>query len=125
MATRTKGSSKSAAHAWQSPEVRDAIASLPRLIAVWPSELIAIEDPKKSAGWLAKLRKALRAERQRGIAGHWTYDLARHTELLAVYRILVGAQRETEAAKAAPGAPDLRQSLTISAGARKTNGPAR
>jgi hypothetical protein len=35
---------------------------------------------------VAKLRKALRAERRRGLAGHWTYDLARHIELLRLYR---------------------------------------
>jgi hypothetical protein len=35
---------------------------------------------------LTKLRGALRAERRRGIAGHWTYDLARHVELLHLYR---------------------------------------
>ena len=35
---------------------------------------------------LAKLRRALRAERRRGVAGHWTYDLARHVELLHLYR---------------------------------------
>jgi hypothetical protein len=42
---------------------------------------------------LAKLRRALRAERRRGIAGHWTYDLARHAELLRVYRLEISNQR--------------------------------
>jgi hypothetical protein len=32
------------------------------------------------------LRRALRAERQRGIGGHWSYDLARHAQLLHAYR---------------------------------------
>ena len=36
---------------------------------------------------VCKLRRALRAERRRGIAGHWTYDLARHAELVRVYRL--------------------------------------
>ena len=36
---------------------------------------------------VCKLRRALRAERRRGVAGHWTYDLARHVELLRVYRL--------------------------------------
>ncbi|PPD27253.1 MAG: hypothetical protein CTY20_13140 [Hyphomicrobium sp.] len=31
--------------------------------------------------FLGRLRRALRAERQRGIAGHWTYDLSRHAQL--------------------------------------------
>lgn len=55
------------------------------LIALWPSELA----DKTIAGRLrviAKLRSALRAERQRGIAGHWCYSLARHKALLSVYR---------------------------------------
>ncbi|CAN1725104.1 protein of unknown function [Hyphomicrobium sp. 1Nfss2.1] len=32
------------------------------------------------------MRRALRLERQRGIAGHWAYDLARHAALLNAYR---------------------------------------
>jgi len=35
---------------------------------------------------LAKLRRALRAERRRGLAGHWSYDLNRHVGLLSAYR---------------------------------------
>lgn len=35
---------------------------------------------------LAKLRRALRAERRRGDAGHWSYDLNRHLGLLSTYR---------------------------------------
>jgi hypothetical protein len=33
---------------------------------------------------LARLEDAARAERARGLAGHWTYDLARHTELVRI-----------------------------------------
>ena len=33
-----------------------------------------------------KLHQALRAERNRGQAGHWSYDLTRHTNLLHAYR---------------------------------------
>lgn len=33
---------------------------------------------------LARMEDAARAERRRGIAGHWTYDLARHTELVRI-----------------------------------------
>ena len=32
---------------------------------------------------LMKLRRALRAERRRGLAGHWSYDLNRHLGLSA------------------------------------------
>jgi hypothetical protein len=38
-----------------------------------------------------RLRRTLRAERRRGIAGHWTYDLARHIELLRLYRAELAA----------------------------------
>jgi hypothetical protein len=56
-----------------------------RLLLLWPHE---VEDGSREGRerLLARLRSALRAERRRGIAGHWTYDLARHVELLRVYR---------------------------------------
>jgi hypothetical protein len=65
---------------------------LPRVLPLWPREL----DDETFEGRqriLAKLRRALRAERRRGLAGHWTYDLARHVELLRVYRIELAAER--------------------------------
>jgi hypothetical protein len=58
---------------------------LPRLVPVWPHEL-ATQTPADHLRLLAKLRRALRAERQRGLAGHWAYDLARHAHLLRAYR---------------------------------------
>ena len=45
---------------------------LPRLLPLWPHELTATTNADR-ARLLARLRRALRAERQRGIAGHWTY----------------------------------------------------
>lgn len=63
----------------------DRRTTLCSVLALWPRE---IEDDSL-AGRLrivAKLRRALRAERQRGLAGHWTYDLARHAELLRAYK---------------------------------------
>jgi hypothetical protein len=63
----------------------DRRVALSRLLALWPHEL---EDESAEARLrvLGRLRKALRAERRRGLAGHWTYDLARHIELLRLYR---------------------------------------
>jgi hypothetical protein len=63
----------------------DRRVALSRLLALWPHEL---EDETAEARLriLGRLRKALRAERRRGLAGHWTYDLARHIELLRLYR---------------------------------------
>ena len=68
---------------WRDREERRAVIT--RLIPLWPSE---VEDATVAGRLqlLAKLRRALRAERRRGLAGHWTYDLARHAELLRAYR---------------------------------------
>ena len=58
---------------------------LPKLIALWPREL---EDQSLPGGLriLAKLRRALRAERARATSGHWSYDLNRHLGLLCAYK---------------------------------------
>jgi len=64
----------------------DRTTDLPRVLPLWPHELDD-ETPEGRRRILARLRRALRAERQRGLAGHWTYDLARHVELLRVYRM--------------------------------------
>lgn len=71
----------------------DRRCALGRLLPLWPHEL---EDESVPARLriVAKLRKALRAERRRGLAGHWTYDLARHVELLRLYRAELAALRE-------------------------------
>jgi hypothetical protein len=58
---------------------------LPKLIALWPHEL-ADQSPEGIFRVLAKLRRALRAERRRGLAGHWSYDLNRHLGLLSAYK---------------------------------------
>jgi hypothetical protein len=58
---------------------------LPRLLPLWPHE-VELGSIAEHALLLARMRRALRMERQRGIAGHWTYDLARHAQLLSAYR---------------------------------------
>jgi len=71
---------------------------LPKLIALWPHEL----DDESQEGMfrvLGKLRRALRAERTRGPAGHWSYDLNRHLGLLSAYkRELAGLRRRRQKA---------------------------
>jgi len=65
---------------------------LPKLIALWPHEL----DDESQEGMfrvLAKPRRALRAERSRGLAGHWSYDLNRHLGLLSAYKGELAALR--------------------------------
>lgn len=58
---------------------------LPKLVALWPKQL-ADESPEGRLLILRKLRSALRAERRRAIAGHWSYDLNRHLGLLSAYK---------------------------------------
>lgn len=58
---------------------------LARLIAVTPAE-IAATDAQTRRDILLRLERALRSERARGRAGHWTYDLNRHIGLAQAYR---------------------------------------
>jgi hypothetical protein len=70
----------------------DHRTALGRLLPLWPHELEDASAPARLRV-IARLRKALRAERRRGLAGHWTYDLARHVELLRLYRAELAALR--------------------------------
>lgn len=55
-------------------------SDLARLLPLWPEEL-ADASVAGRRRLIARLCRALRAERSRGLAGHWTYDLARHAQL--------------------------------------------
>ena len=74
---------------------------LPRLLSVSPVDIedISEEYTKKLC---LRLLSALRRERSRGRAGHWSYDLNRHIGLLQAYR----AERRTLRRKA--GTPERR-----------------
>jgi Family of unknown function (DUF6477) len=67
---------------------------LPRLVALWPHELLD-QSPEGGLHILSKLRRALRAERRRGRAGHWSYELNRHVGLLSAYRGELALLRRT------------------------------
>lgn len=67
------------------PQRYDRRRELPHILSLWPHEL-EDESPQGRRKIVSKLQRALRTERRRGIAGHWTYDLCRHVELLRVYR---------------------------------------
>jgi hypothetical protein len=68
---------------------------LPRVLPVGPDELRGAE-PETTRRIVLKLARALRAERARGRAGHWTYDLNRHMGLLQAMK----AEQERLAATA-------------------------
>lgn len=70
---------------WGNRDDNAGRAQLAALVPLWPEEL-ADRSVAGRLRLLGRLRRALRLERQRGIAGHWSYDLARHRRLLAAYR---------------------------------------
>jgi hypothetical protein len=57
---------------------------LPALVPMLPSE---IADPGETMRRriVGRLARALRAERRRGRAGHWSYDINRHIALVQAY----------------------------------------
>jgi Family of unknown function (DUF6477) len=65
-------------------DVYDRRRHLPRLLPVGPAELADESEPARRAV-LARLARAVRFERSRGRAGHWTYDLNRHLALCQAY----------------------------------------
>ena len=68
---------------------------LPRLIALWPRELCD-QTSEGSLLILSKLRCALRAERRRALAGHWSYELNRHLGLMTAYKAELGLMRRAK-----------------------------
>ena len=66
---------------------------LPRLIGIWPHDSNG-QGGISRVEIVARLEAALRSERRRGVAGHWTYDVQRHAMLitaLAAERALLGS----------------------------------
>ena len=76
----------------------DRTLALPRLIALDPRELSS-DGPELRRRIVTRLTRALRAERRRGRAGHWTYDLNRHIALLQAL------QAETDGRRRGPTRP--------------------
>lgn len=60
-------------------------AELAALLPLWPRELADLSIAGR-CHIVKTLERALRGERKRGRAGHWTYDVARHAALLRTYR---------------------------------------
>ena len=83
---------------------------LPRILPLWPAEIadLSLEGRRRV---VQKLRRALREERRRGLAGHWAYDLTRHA---ALFRAFAQEARELAALELPPirsgmGAPTARR----------------
>ncbi len=65
-------------------EAYDRARDLPKLARLDPRDLSA-ETIEGAEAILARLERALRAERNRARSGHWTYDLNRHIALRQAY----------------------------------------
>ncbi len=72
---------------WQSQLAGSARRTLVRVGAIASSEAVQV-NLAEQLELLARLRGMLRRERLRGQSGHWTYDLARHRQLLSAYSAL-------------------------------------
>ena len=94
---------------------------LPRLIALWPRELCD-QTSEGSLLILSKLRRALRAERRRALAGHWSYELNRHLGLMTAYKAELGLMRRAKFRpnRSAPAAS--RSTTAVAAPARGERG---
>ncbi len=66
-------------------EAYDRVRDLPRLARIDPLEGIA-DSAENVTKIVAKLERALRAERNRARSGHWAYDLNRHIALRQAHR---------------------------------------
>jgi hypothetical protein len=62
-------------------ETYDRGRMLVRLLPVGPDDIFG-HEPETTRRIVMKLARALRTERARGRAGHWTYDLNRHLGLM-------------------------------------------
>ncbi len=62
----------------------DRERDLPRLIRCDPNRDME-ESAEAAEAIMARLRRALRAERNKARSGHWTYDLNRHIALRQAY----------------------------------------
>ena len=85
-----RGSDRPKSKSATSPICR--VRDLQRLLPMWPTE-IADESAEARRRLMTKLRRALREERRRGLAGHWAYDLARHAALFRAYQTELAAER--------------------------------
>lgn len=90
---------------------------LPCLIALWPHELADL-SAEGGLRILSKLKRALRAERRRALAGHWSYDLNRHLGLMSAYKAELGVLRGKNS-RLSQKMPDVAQPRSGAAGRRK------
>jgi hypothetical protein len=80
-------------------EAYDRARDLPKLARLDPLDLTT-ETIAGGEAILARLERALRAERNRARSGHWTYDLNRHIALRQAY---LAETRRLDALKAGRG----------------------
>jgi Family of unknown function (DUF6477) len=98
-------------------EFFDRARHLPWLAGAMPAELEG-NDPGLTRTIIGRLERALRAERQRGKAGHWTYDMNRHIALMQALKA------ERYRLKTAVQTGRSRETGKLKTGTRNGNAPA-
>jgi hypothetical protein len=68
------------------------VRDLSKLLGLWPEEAAGIRGCDL-AGIVARLARAIRAERRRALTRDWTYDLNRHWALLRAHDAELAALR--------------------------------
>ena len=82
LAHRIPGKARGIRQAVRAGEARyERKRHLPWLARATPDE-IASDDPAVTRSIVTRLARALSAERRRGRAGHWSYDINRHIALM-------------------------------------------
>lgn len=82
---------------------------LPRLVPATP-DMLTDRSAENGARIVATLERALRAERARGRAGHWTYSLDRHIGLTQALAAEKAALR-SQSGRRSPGNNDASQRI--------------
>lgn len=100
--SRIRGCSSDGEQPWRRPYDRQR--DLPRLVPVL-AEDIGSPDLQHRLRIVAMLRRALRAERARARAGHWTYDPARHAALIRAFTLEQRSLKTRERARGAGASP--------------------
>ncbi|MFV0298352.1 MAG: hypothetical protein ACK5JT_19795 [Hyphomicrobiaceae bacterium] len=79
----------------------DRSRDLPRLIPLWPIE-ITDTSHEGALRLIRRIRRALREERRRGVAGEWCYDLRRHAGLSLALKAELASLGQPVASRSRP-----------------------
>ncbi len=73
-------------------DIDTLVKELSAALRLWPSE-IDLVSPHGLVKMEGCVHRALREQRRRSIAGHWSYDIACHARLLELHRHIIAGKR--------------------------------